>query len=47
MIYKIRMGDPIEINLAPLGFPFKELSNQTNKLIGQNDVSSTWEIRED
>ena len=29
MIYKIRMGDLIEINLIPLGFSFKELSNQT------------------
>ena len=29
MIYKMRMGDPIEINLVPLGFSFKELSTQT------------------
>ena len=41
MIYKMRMGDPIEINLVPLGFSFKELSNQIKKFIRKNDVSST------
>ena len=32
MIYKMRMGDPIEINLVPLGVSFKELSNQIKKI---------------
>ena len=35
MIYKMRMGDLIEINLVPLGFSFKELSNQIKIFIGQ------------
>ena len=35
MIYKMRMGDPIEINLVQLDFSFKELSNKNKKLIGQ------------
>ena len=45
MIYKMRMGDPIEINLVPLGFSFKEISNQIKKFIGKNDVSSTLRAR--
>ena len=35
LTYKMRMGDPIEINLVSLDFSFKDLSNQTKKLIGQ------------
>ena len=31
MIYKMRMGDQSEINLVPLGFSLKELSNQIKK----------------
>ena len=41
MIYKMRMGDQSEINLVPLDFSFKELSNQIKTFIGQNDVSTT------
>ena len=33
--HKMRMDDPIETNLVPLDFSFKELSNQTKKIIGQ------------
>ena len=43
MIYKMRMGDPIEINLVPLGFSAKELSNQVNSQV-KNDVSSTLTV---
>ena len=40
MIYKMRMGDSIEINLVPLGFSFKELSNQIKQAISSKSILS-------
>ena len=38
------MGDQSEINLVPLGFSFKEHSNQIKNSQVKNDVSSTLKI---